>query len=75
MSPCVALAMFTEASVSKLALLPDVFTADEAAKFLRVSKATLLRLASQGLVRGVKIGRQWRFPKETILNPKNENKR
>ena len=48
--------------------LPGVVTADEAAKYLRVSKATLLRLTNKGLILGVRIGRQWRFSKETILS-------
>ena len=48
--------------------LPGVVTADEAAKYLRVSKATLLRLTNKGLILGVRIGRQWRFSKETLLS-------
>ena len=64
----VASAVFTEGCVPKIAVLPDVVTADEAAKYLRVSKATLLRLSGKKLILGVKIGRQWRFSKEAILN-------
>lgn len=55
------------ADASKTKVLPGVVTADEAAKLLRVSKATLLRLANRGLIQGVKIGRQWRFSSEVIL--------
>ncbi len=47
--------------------LPGVVTANEAAKYLRVSKATVLRLANRRLILGVKIGRQWRFSRQTIL--------
>ena len=54
--------------MSKLSVLPDVVTAGEAAKYLRVSKATILRHANRGLVPGVRIGRQWRFSRRTILN-------
>ena len=52
--------------------LPGVITADEAAKYLRVSKATLLRLAHKGFILGVRIGRQWRFSKKTILSLLND---
>jgi len=48
--------------------LPGVVTATEAAKYLRVSKATVLRLANRGLILGVRIGRQWRFSRKTILS-------
>ncbi len=46
--------------------LPDVATSEEAARYLRVSKATLLRLVNRGLIPAAKIGRQWRFSKKTI---------
>lgn len=49
------------------AVLPGVVTASEAARYLRVSKATVLRLANRGLI-GVKIGRQWRFSRKIILD-------
>lgn len=49
-------------------LLPDIVTADEAAGYLRVSKATILRLANRGTIQGVRIGRQWRFSRRVILS-------
>lgn len=45
-----------------------VLTVKEAAEYLRFSESTILRLANQGFIPGAKIGRQWRFSKETILN-------
>ena len=48
--------------------LPGVITTTEAAKYLRVSKTTVLRLAKQGLIGGSKIGRQWRFSRNAIMN-------
>jgi excisionase family DNA binding protein len=48
--------------------IPPVLTAKEAGIYLRLSEATILRLAGQGYIPGSKIGRQWRFSKETILN-------
>jgi excisionase family DNA binding protein len=52
----------------EVAALPLVFTAKEAAQYLRFSEATILRLANQGFIPGSKIGRQWRFSRESILN-------
>ena len=52
--------------------LPLVFTAQEAAEYLRFSESTILRLAGQGFIPGAKIGRQWRFSRETILNLLNQ---
>ena len=47
--------------------LPPVFTAKEAAEYLRFSEATIVRLARQGVIPGAKVGRIWRFSRETIL--------
>lgn len=44
----------------------DVMTLKEAAKYLRLSEMTLLRLAQRGLIAGGKIGKQWRFTRENI---------
>lgn len=38
-----------------------VLTAEEAAKYLRVSVKTLYRLVAAGDVPGQKVGRAWRF--------------
>lgn len=46
----------------------DVLTVKEIADYLRLSEMTVLRLTNQGAIPGVKIGRQWRFRKEVILN-------
>ena len=54
--------------MAKVGALPDVITADEAACYLRVSKATILRLAHRKHILGVRIGRQWRFSRQTILS-------
>jgi excisionase family DNA binding protein len=43
--------------------LPDVLTLEEAACYLRISKESLKRLASQGGIPGRRINRQWRFLK------------
>jgi len=44
----------------------DVFTIDELAQYLKVSKSTLYKLAQNGRVPGQKVGKHWRFRKATI---------
>ena len=46
----------------------DVLTVKDTANYLRLSEMTVLRLTGRGLIPGVKIGRQWRFQKESIAN-------
>ena len=43
-----------------------VLTIDELAAFLKLSKSTLYKLAQEGKVPGQKIGKHWRFHRETI---------
>lgn len=45
----------------------DVLTADEAAKYLRVSLKTLYRLVAAGQVPGQKVGRAWRFRRADLI--------
>jgi excisionase family DNA binding protein len=47
---------------------PVVFTLTEAAKFLRVKKPTLQKLAVQGRVPARKIGDEWRFLRSALEN-------
>lgn len=44
-----------------------ILTADEAAKFLKISRKTLYKLAAAGGLRGRKVGRGWRFIKRELL--------
>lgn len=46
----------------------DILTVKETAIYLRLSEMTVLRLAGQGTIPGVKIGRQWRFERAVITN-------
>lgn len=46
--------------------IPDVMTIEDLAKYLKVSKSSLYRLAQQGKVPGQKVGKHWRFRKATI---------
>ncbi len=44
----------------------DLLPMEEAARVLGVSKPTLYRLISQGTVRGLKAGKQWRFRRDDL---------
>jgi len=44
----------------------NVLTIDELAEYLKVSKSTLYKLAQEGKVPSQKVGRHWRFHRETI---------
>jgi excisionase family DNA binding protein len=44
----------------------DVLTIEEIADYLKVSKSTLYKLAQEGKVPAQKVGRHWRFHRETI---------
>ncbi len=44
----------------------DVLTIDELAIYLKVSKSTLYKLVQEGKVPGQKVGKHWRFHRETI---------
>jgi type IV pilus assembly protein PilB len=44
----------------------DLLSMEEAARVLGISKPTLYRLVSQGTVRGLKAGKQWRFRRDDL---------
>jgi excisionase family DNA binding protein len=44
----------------------DVLTIDELAAYLKISKSTLYKLAQDGALPGLKVGKRWRFHKEAI---------
>ena len=44
----------------------DLLTTDEAAAFLKISPATLQRLARAGRIPAVKVGKLWRFRKAAL---------
>lgn len=44
----------------------DVLTIDELSVYVKVSKSTLYKLVREGKVPCQKVGRHWRFRKETI---------
>jgi excisionase family DNA binding protein len=44
----------------------EVLTADEVARWLRIPKTTLYKLCNEGQIPGTKIGRHWRFDRQTV---------
>jgi excisionase family DNA binding protein len=46
--------------------IPLVMTIEEASKYLRIPLSSLYKLAQEGKVPCQKVGRHWRFRKETI---------
>ena len=45
---------------------PRLMTIDEAAKYLRIHKSTIYRLAKNGQIPASKVGNKWRFRKDVI---------
>jgi excisionase family DNA binding protein len=50
----------------RAAAAPDVLTITDLARYLQVSKSSLYKLAQEGKVPGQKVGKHWRFRRETI---------
>ena len=50
----------------RIAIFEPLMTIDELARYMRVSRFTVYRLAKNHFIPGTKIGRQWRFQKEEI---------
>ena len=50
-----------------MATTPDeIMTMDELAEYLKISKSTLYKLATDNKLPGTKIGKRWRFHKDAI---------
>ena len=47
-------------------LTPDVMTLNEVAEYLRIPRSTVYKLVQEGRIPGQKVGRQWRFRRDTI---------
>ena len=45
---------------------PDVMTLNEVADYLRIPRSTVYKLVREGRIPGQKVGRQWRFRRDTI---------
>ena len=46
----------------------DILTIDEAAALLRIPRSSVYKLAQQGKIPAKKVGRHWRFHRQTIVN-------
>lgn len=44
----------------------EIMTMDELAKYLKISKSTLYKLAVENKLPGQKIGKRWRFHKNAV---------
>lgn len=44
----------------------EIFTIDELATYLKLSKSTIYKLAQEGKIPGQKVGRHWRFRRAVI---------
>jgi len=44
-----------------------MMTLEEVAKYLRLHRSTVYRLAREGLIPGFKVGNQWRFHKGRVI--------
>ncbi len=46
----------------------DILTVEEAAELLRIPRSSVYKLAQEGKIPGLKVGRHWRFHRQTLLN-------
>jgi nitrogen PTS system EIIA component len=46
--------------------MPDLFTAQQLADYLQLSKRTIYRLVERNQIPAVRVGGQWRFPKSAV---------
>jgi excisionase family DNA binding protein len=53
----------------------SVMTIDELSVYLKIAKSTLYKLAQENRLPGQKVGRHWRFRKETIDHWLDENRK
>lgn len=44
----------------------DILTIEELSQYLKVAKSSLYKLCQEGKIPGQKVGRHWRFRRETI---------
>ena len=46
----------------------DILTVDEAAALLKIPRSSVYKLAQQRKIPAQKVGRHWRFHRETLIN-------
>lgn len=47
-------------------IFPDIMTISETSKYLRIARSSLYKLAQEGKIPCQKVGRHWRFRRESI---------
>jgi excisionase family DNA binding protein len=52
----------------QLGNLDPIYTAEEAAAYLRVTTRTITELARSGELTGFRVGRNWRFPEPALAS-------
>jgi len=45
---------------------PQIMTVDEVARYIRVHRSTIYRLAKNDMIPATKVGNQWRFRRDLI---------
>ena len=45
----------------------EILTIGDLSEYLKVSKSTLYKLAQEGILPGSKVGKHWRFHKDTVV--------
>jgi excisionase family DNA binding protein len=58
--------MTVERRAQKQEKRPTIMTLEEVARFLRLNKSTIYRMAREGTLPAWKLGNVWRFKKEAI---------
>ena len=46
----------------------DILTLEETAELLRIPRSSVYKLAREGVIPAQKVGRHWRFHRETLIN-------
>jgi len=46
----------------------DILTVEEAAELLKIPRSSVYKLAQEGKIPAKKVGRHWRFHRETLIN-------
>jgi excisionase family DNA binding protein len=50
-----------------MADLDEFWTAEEVSTYLRIPQSTIYKLAQEKILPGFKVGKHWRFRRETIM--------
>jgi excisionase family DNA binding protein len=51
-----------------LADTDEFWTAEEVSNYLRIPQSTIYKLAQDKVIPGFKVGKRWRFRRDTIIN-------